>query len=280
MLGPDDFNLTLISANLNVAGSGVTGTSSNFTTFYERFFKLMGKFKMAVFSASIWNTAKNISAAFGNNIISFSNDAGVTWDDFTIPDGFYTVSGLNTLFADHLRDIGFVMDDNTTPLFSITPFEPLEKIYLSFQHTGPIGAKSWDMRIRVPTNSTLNEVLGIVNNHVYGAESTPSDGALTVLADFEADFTNGVNSYLITCDLTNSNYGSSQVSNVLFPLKIDANPGYQVLYKANGDYLYQDVTLQNTTFNKINITITDNLGRVVDLGNKVNEITILFKKVG
>lgn len=280
MLGKDDFTLTFISPKTGVTIAGVSGTTSKFTTQYENAQPFPGKYKMGVYSCSVWNTNKNITTALGNTTIEFSNDSGSTWVTLTITPGSYDPTTLNKAFSDFLLDQGFVMEDEITPLFSIEPDNATSRLYLVFQHAGAILSKSWTCRMRVPSSSTLNTILGVENNHVYGGESTPSSGALRFLAPYTADFANGVTSYLIRTNITKSTYGSNQNSNVLYPLKITSGSNYQINFFANGNILWQDCTIENSTTNAINIEITDNLGRTVDLTDTdQNEVIISFKKV-
>lgn len=280
MLNKDDFSITFISPKSGVTVPGVSGTTSKFVTRYETAYEFPGNYKMAVFSASVWNTNKNITSALGNRTIEFSNDDGSTWVTLTIEPGTYTPTSLNKVFSDFLLEYGYVMENGLTPLFSIEPDEATARLYLVFQHSGPVLTKAWTCRMRVPSSSILNRILGVDNNHVYGGESTPSTGALRFLAPYTADFANGVTSFLIRTNITKSTYGSDQNATVLLPLKITAGVNYQINYISPGVLLWQDCTLSNTTTNSIAIEITDNLGRTLELSDTdQNEIIILFKKV-
>jgi D-aminopeptidase len=52
---------------------------------------------LSVTQASIWNTSYNISASFGNNSFYFTHAEQT--NEFIIPDGLYSLSGLNAYLA-------------------------------------------------------------------------------------------------------------------------------------------------------------------------------------
>ena len=59
---------------------------------------------VAVVQASVWNTSPNIAAAFGNNVFSFV--VAETPYTIVIPDGLYSLSGLNAYLSSQFVNLG------------------------------------------------------------------------------------------------------------------------------------------------------------------------------
>src|SRR5580693_7021814 len=85
-----------------------------------------------VLQANIWNTSPNISAAFGNNTFTFTTSqvpAGTY--TFTIPDGLYSVAGLNTYLSSQFVNLGL-----SSTLITIGGDDSTQRSILTFEFSG------------------------------------------------------------------------------------------------------------------------------------------------
>jgi len=206
-------------------------------------------FTIAIDKVSIWYSWFNISAARGNNKFVYNN--GVDADKtITIPNGNYSITGLNT----YIQAIMKVNGDNntaTTPesyYVIITPNINTNRVYLTV--TGGYTVKF--------TDGTLYSLMGFEEDD----EITASGDAPNI-----ADFLNGLSSVLFRCSVV-AGYsslldgGASDVIGSFFP----ATPPSSHIEIVPRNLLYLNVSQNFIT--EIRMRITDQAGNKIDLNSE------------
>ena len=79
---------------LDLVSTLASGNSYNFTTTFQPSLLFQGDCDVALYSLSMWNSLKNISANQGNQTLKFSID-GTTFITTSIPAGNYSIEQLN-----------------------------------------------------------------------------------------------------------------------------------------------------------------------------------------
>ena len=63
--------------------------------------------KIGVIAANVWNTSPNIAASYGNNQFEFTTTSAPAGTyPLTIPDGLYSVEGLNAYLSSQFLNLG------------------------------------------------------------------------------------------------------------------------------------------------------------------------------
>lgn len=99
-----------------------------------------------VLQSSIWNTVANISSANLNNTVDFT--VAATPYSFVLPDGLYTIEGLNSAFQFGLLSLG--LDTNLIVLYGD---ESTQKIIFEFNAV--------DVQMDFTTANNLGDILGV-----------------------------------------------------------------------------------------------------------------------
>ncbi len=168
---------------------------------------------ISVLQASVWNTSPNIAAAFGNNHFRFS--VAETAYDILIPDGLYSLSGLNAYLSSQFVNLGLAAN-----AIVLSGDDATQRTVLTFSAVGDF--------VDFTGADTVREVLG------FDARIAPIGGAPSIgfneYSDGPAAF-NRTNSFIITSDLVSNGIPvNSTAANVLVNIPIDAAPGSQVKY--------------------------------------------------
>ena len=174
--------------------------------------------EVAVYSAAIWYVNPNISVQLSNNQFKFttSNAPAGTYT-ITIPDGLYSLAGLNSTLSNSFVNLGLPSN-----LFSLSGDNATQSSIITFLTNGD------SIDFTIPTS--LKTVLGF-NSAVYTAPSNNYNLFSPNPAAFNAD-----NSYIISSDLVttgipinNQSYGIL----VNVPIVIGETPGSQIVYQPN-----------------------------------------------
>ncbi len=169
--------------------------------------------KAGVISSSIWNTSYNIAAAYSNNQFRFtttSAPAGTyTW---TIPDGLYSVAGLNGYLSAQFVNTGLPAN-----LITISGDAATQKSIITFLTSGD----SIDFTIA----NTIREVLGF-----NAAVITAPSANYSFYSDNVAQF-NRINSFIISSNLVSQGIPvNSNSQGIIATVPITAPPGSQITY--------------------------------------------------
>ena len=166
---------------------------------------------LSVSQASVWNTSYNISAAFGNNEITIVE--GEVPFTLIIPDGLYSLSGLNAYLATQF--VNMLLPAN---LIVISGDDATQRTILTFLNTGD----------KVDFTQ-LNSVRGILGFDPALVVSTGP--GFNVFSDEPANF-NRVNSYLIRSNLVSQGIPVNNIGQgIISQIPISVPPGSQINYQ-------------------------------------------------
>jgi hypothetical protein len=163
-----------------------------------------------VVQSQIWNTSYNISAEFANNNFTFTS--ATIPHSLTIPDGLYSLSGLNAFLGTQFVNLGL-----SSGVITFSGDDSTQKSVLTF-------ANSADS-VNFTTANSVRDILGFNSQVIV----SPSAG-FSVYSDNSANF-NRVNSYLIKSNLISNGLMLNNVGvGLIASVPIDASPGSQINY--------------------------------------------------
>lgn len=188
-----------------------------------------------VVQAAIWNSSYNISAAFGNNIFTFTTaQAPAGTYTITILDGLYDVDGLNNYLSTEFVNLGLPPN-----IFSIGGDYATQRSTLSIEYSGD------SVDFTVP--NSVNTVLGF-NAEVLTA---PSAG-YTFFSENVAAY-NRINSFIIASNFVSQGIPvNNQSAGILGTVPINVPPGSQIAYSPQQVVWFDCGELIGTS--KLNIT--------------------------
>ena len=172
--------------------------------------------ELAVTRASIWNTSPNIASFFNNNTFSFTTtNAGNPGPHvIVIPDGLYSVGGLNSFFNTSFVNIGLPGN-----LIVLTGDSSTQKTVLTYLTAGDF--------VTFPNVGSVREVLGF---DARTSPVTPQGAGFSDFSDNPAAF-NLNNSYTIRSDIISQGVPINNVgAGVIAQIPITAAPGSQINY--------------------------------------------------
>jgi hypothetical protein len=167
-----------------------------------------------VLQANIWNTSPNISPAFNNNIFTFTTlQAPAGTYTITIPEGLYSLDGLNTYISSQLVNLGL-----PSTLISIGGDFATQSSILVFSFAGD------SVDFTVP--DSVRTVLGF-NSEILTA---PSNN-FTFYSENPAEF-NRNNSYIIASNFVSQGIPVNNLSaGIISLVPIDVAPSSQIVYQ-------------------------------------------------
>lgn len=175
-------------AILTCSSSAVNSPAGNFTTNLKSAINLgKGHWKIALMSGTIWLSWYNISAAIGNNTLSYYN--GTTNKTITIPDGIYTnIAAINSAIQDMIENNG---DVGTNVTFEVYYNNTNTLLTLLGGYTVNLGV------------SKFYQILGF-NATTYNASY--------IISPNPANVSLGNNGFLVTLDIVNANMSNTNGS--------------------------------------------------------------------
>lgn len=167
-----------------------------------------------VLQANIWNTSPNISALFSNNTFTFTTtQAPAGTYTITIPDGLYSVEGLNTFLSSQFVNLGF-----SPTLISIGGDNSTQRSILTFEFSGD--------SVNFTTTTSVRTVLGF-NSQILTAPSNNFSYYSDNIASFNRN-----NSYIIASNFVSQGIPvNNQSAGILTTVPIDIAPGSQINYQ-------------------------------------------------
>ena len=165
---------------------------------------------LCVNQASIWNTSYNISASFGNNKITIV-EAGIPIT-LTIPDGLYSLGGLNAYLSTQFTNQG-----QPSNLITISGDDATQKTIITFFKAGD--------QVDFTQPNSVRVILGF-NARVVVSLSA----GFNEYSDEPANF-NRVNSYLIRSNLVSQGIPVNSIGQgIIAQVPITVPPGSQINY--------------------------------------------------
>lgn len=233
--------------------------SDDFTTLYQPYIPLGGKksqeateddnepvFELALINFSGWNSVANLSAESNNNVFQYAAPGPVV-RNVVFADGIYSFAQMQSVIQADL----------------ITIAQPPTSITLT------PNTSTGRLAIGVAAGYTVNFVGNWRIVAGFEAAQAPIIGPTNVVGNLLADITNGIDNFLIHCDLAiNSTVGGAQ-SDVIFVYRPNAPPGAAITFTpATPMYVS---TRRNDYIDRIRMYITDQLNRPVNFrGEDVN----------
>ena len=197
--------------------------------------------ELSVIQANVWNDSNNISAQFNNNIFNFTtNHSGAPVNyNFVLPDGLYSLSGLNAYLSTQFTNLGLPSN-----LITISGDESTQKTILTFL------VASDQVDFTVP--NSVREVLGFDSRL---SPLVPQPAGYNDFSDNSAEF-NRTNSYLIECDITQegipvNNFNQGIVASV----PINVSPGSQITYEPRNPLVIDASDLIGNTRQVLNVRL-------------------------
>ena len=248
--------------------------------------KLTNKSKIAVASLSVYNSTFNITAARGNNTITFTfPSATPVVKTYTIADGYYSSSDLNwflqsKMYADNLY-VTSNSGTNVVYFYEIVQNSVQYAIQLNAYYL-PTSANATTLGYSQPSGATwsypatnacpqlqfgtsFGELLG------FAAQKFPSTAASTNQSKVSETTPNisPVDSYILTCNMINSKY--SIPSNYFFSIPLTGALGSLITYNSSS-LVYNDVA--PNVYSNILISFYDQLFNRLQMNDREIVLTI------
>lgn len=211
---------------------------NHFTIEYNHFdLDAESNYEMALVRASMYYSWYNVSSSFSNNQFTVYN--GVSDTTYTIPNGFYSVSDLNT----QIQTLA-----NTTNI-AIVPNFNTHRVTITI---------AGGFQLKLTNHSGFASLLG------FGAVDITS----TTTSTQPADITRGINSLMIRTNIVEPNSLENNIqSQILQSFVPNVNPG-SLLNLEPKERLYLPIRPNSNHIHDITLDLTDNLNRRIELNGE------------
>ena len=246
--------------------------------------KFTNKSKVGLVSFSVFNSTFNVTASRGNNTVTFIwNSATPVTTTWTIPDGYYSASDLNSWLQSQMYSNNYYVTSNNGTnviyFYEIVQNSVRYSIQLNSYYI-PTSANATTLGYSQPSGATWaypasNQTPQLTFGTAFGsligmtAQTYPATIQSTNQSQISTitPIISPVNSYILTCNLINSKY--SIPSNVFFSLPLNGSLGQLISYVAPS-VVYSDIA--PNTYNNIVISFYDQNFNKLEL--KDNEIVL------
>jgi hypothetical protein len=210
-----------------------------------------------VSQASIWNVSYNISEAFGNNKFTFVHAEAV--NTLTIPDGLYSLSGLNAYFATQFVNLGLPSN-----LIVISGDDSTQKTILTFLNAVD--------QVDFTQPNSVRLILGFDSRVVI----SPSAG-FNEFSDSTANF-NRVNSYLIKSTLVSQGLNINNIgAGIIASVPITNAPGSQINYEPRNPIPIDASELVGQSKNVFTFSLLDQSLRSAPTAGELWNFVVIFR---
>jgi len=236
---------------------------------------------LEVVRASVWYVSPNISEEIKNNKLVFeytpvtlnaaSNERKGAEPkpkdiiyNYTIPDGLYSISDLNSWLSRKLTE-----DSLPSDLFVFSAVNSTQKSVITFGYDG--------CQILFTAPNSINELLG------FEPIDVPAAGTSTAGDSYEGENTAALNrleSYLVHCSLAPQGIPvNSKGSNIIceIPITSDSEPGGLLVYTPFNPIKVNCANLIGAPVGTINMRISDQRDRQIDMLSEYWSVTIVLK---
>jgi hypothetical protein len=212
---------------------------------------------LSVDQVSVWNVSYNVSEEIKNNKLRYYQ--GDVWLEFLIPDGQYSVNGLNLALARHLElESGFGAD-----YFTLIGRESDSRIIIKFTQA--------NTKIDFSAPNSIAPLLGF-----DPVEITPNS-SLIAIGNFTARF-NRINNYVIRSSLAPDGIPvNNNSANVIANVPIDVSPGNLITYSPRHPTEVNCDHLIGHQLSRFYIELVDQDLRPVDTVNENYYVLITIK---
>ena len=189
----------------------------------------------------------------GNNVVRISFDSGKNWVDLTIPIGCYNIEGINKALQSLLREKG-EKESDLVLTGNVNTFKCVLEIV---KHSIIV-----DFNVK----NSISSVLGFKAKKYVGGKRYESESKVNILP---------VNSILVHCDVIKSSRVNGMLSPVIYNFFPNVSPADKIICQP-AHLMYMPLSL--LTISSMTAWITDEEGKVLDLGSERLTITFHIRK--
>lgn len=215
---------------------------------------------VGVLQSAVWNTSYNIAASFGNNAFRFTTlSAPANTYSIVIPDGLYSVAGLNSYLSSQF--VNLTLPAN---LITIGGNTATQKSIVTFLTSGD----SIDFTVQ-------NSVRGILG---FGAVVITAPSAnYSFFSPNTAQF-NRVNNFIIASNLVSAGIPVNSISRgVIATIPINVAPGSQINYSPTNVIWFDAGDLIGTQRSNLQFSLLDQDLRNAPTGGNNYSFTIMIR---
>jgi len=215
---------------------------------------------VGVLQASVWNTSPNIAADYKNNAFEFTTSVAPAGTySWVLPDGLYSLDGLNSYLAGQFVNTGLPSN-----LITISGDSATQKSIVTFLTSGD--SINW---------AIVNSVRGVLG-FAAGVITAPSAN-YRFFSDSPAQF-NRINSYLIASNLVASGIPVNNVSRgIISTIPIDVSPGSQVNYSPTNVIWFDAPDLIGTQRSNLQFSLLDQNLRATPTAGDAYSVTVMIR---
>lgn len=248
-----------MSFNLFLDSSKAIGQPSHdFTIKFNNAIPLDGKYEVAMIGLNMWYSNFNVSAALGNNVFRYSTNAGVSWNNITLPNGNYGVQDINKEVQRQLALAGHWDTVNQVHYLALVPNTSTLRVRLDILNP------TYQVDF---TNLGLRELLGF-NSAIYTA---------TIESPNLVDITRGINSFYLRTNLITGSYDNSALSDVIYSFVPRVRSGANIFVEPTQLIYFPANVFSHIT--DARVYLTDQLGRAIDLNGEPLTLRLHVRKI-
>ena len=270
----------------------VEGSVNTYSYTLPQSVRFTNRSKVGVASLSLYNSTFNITAARGNNTVTFIwNAATPVSQTFTLPDGYYSADSLNFYLQSKMFENKYYVTSNSGTnvhyFYEIVQnavrygiqlnsfFLPTSAQATTLGYAQPSGA-TW---VYPASNQTPQLTFGTAFGNLIGFNQQTYPASIQStnqsIVSTKTPNISPIDSYTLTCNLINSKY--SIPSNVLFSLPLSGSIGTLITH-STGEIVYSDIA--PNVYNNIVIQFYDQLFNRLDLRDKELVLTLAIEDSG
>ena len=190
-----------------------------------------------------------------NNALRLSIDHGRNWIDLKIPVGCYNITGINEALQLLLEEVKKnLVQEKKQSYIVLTGNINTGKCILEI--TSDTTIVDFDIK------NSIKSILGFEAKIYTGGKRYESENKIDIIR---------VHSILVHCDIINSSRVNGTLAPVLYSFSPNVSPAEQIVFQPN-HLIY--VPLSLSTISSMTSWITDQEGRVLDLGGE--QLTLAF----
>lgn len=225
-------------------------------------------------SANIWRTSPNISAAYKNNKLYFWHYEPISLSNtlvtLTIPDGLYSIAGLDAMVRRLLKVTDIPLSVPTTKFtgneIDFEGDQPTQRVYITMKpnitFSSGIGPFTPD-NIALTLGFTADPPFGNAGGE-YGAQQVAT--------------LNKTNAYVIHTNLVHGGITVNNLhDNILTEIQLTSSPGDLLTYRPYIPYVIDGSHLKNGPVDLITFRLTNELGEPIDTNGEDWSFSIVIK---
>lgn len=211
-------------------------------------------YEVALQHGALWYSFYNIRASFNNNTLSYSPD-GVNWHVVTLPDGFYELTDIEAALH-----AAMVLNGHVPANITITGN------FISYRCEIQLVAP-YAIDLSAGGADGFCKILGF-NPAIYNLAVNTGQNP--------ADLMHGITSLHVECNLISAVNTNSIFNSSIYSFIPDAAPGNLLSLNPSQLIFYP---LNTRAISQIQIRITDQLGRFVDLNREPVTLVLRFRPI-